>query len=225
MSGGNGDGDGDGDGAGDGDGDGQVFDNTLYPMADGATWTYLHKNNNGQVLSMEDVELQQVDWQGEVGYLQVDSPNANGVWTESVLVRDGDLVLRVHREDQTELAVSEIVDYDPGFPRVRDSWTTLGQTEELAYIRTATDGSGQNPMIEDRAHVFTVLAVDEEITVPAGTFTTIKIERVRSAGGAIGDRAIFWFAFGVGKIREERPADNVVEELVAVSIPGGIQLP
>jgi hypothetical protein len=35
----------------------------------------------------------------------------------------------------------------------------------------------------------------------------------------------FWFAPGIGKVREERPIEMEIEELVSVTIPGGANLP
>lgn len=64
------------------------------------------------------------------------------------------------------------------------------------------------PPREDRAQDrWTVLADDEELTVPAGTFTNV-VHLVRQ--GSIRDKH-YWYARGVGKLREE---GNQVEELV-----------
>lgn len=233
------DGDGDGDGgdgdgqpgdgdSGDGDGDsgdGDAYRDTLYPLAHGAQWTYLHKTTNGQVLGVEDVQMEEIVHEGQQAWLQVDSPGANGKWDESVLTREDGVVYRVHREQYDDNGTIEIVDYDPGFPRANDAWDTIGFAEEFLYDRTWTDGNGHNPDVEPRGHLFTVLALDDQITVPAGTFDCMKVERVRTVGNATGDRVLFWFAWGVGKVREERPADSVIEELASVSIPGGTVLP
>ncbi|PRP94292.1 TapB family protein [Enhygromyxa salina] len=201
------------------------FDDTLYPLADGATWTYIAKNTNGQVLGMEIVNTTEIDWEGETAWMIVDNINAKGEWTESVIVRDGTLSSRVHKEIKSDSGTVMIVDYDPGFARVDDSWDTVDFSEEFFYDRTEYDGNGLNPSVEARAHIFTVKAVNEKITVPAGTFDCVQVERVRSAGGAAGEIVVSWYAYGVGKIREERPADSRIEELASVSLPGGVDLP
>ncbi|KIG17675.1 hypothetical protein DB30_02950 [Enhygromyxa salina] len=201
------------------------YDDTLYPLADGATWTYIAKNTNGQVLGMEIVETTEIDWNGEQAWLLTDNVNAKGEWTESVLVRDGTLSSRVHKEVKSAGGTVMIVDYDPGFARVDDTWDTLDFSDELFYDRTEYDGNGLNPSVESRGHIFTVIDVNEKVTVPAGTFDCVQIERVRSVGGSAGEIVVSWYAFGVGKIREERPAESRVEELASVSLPGGVQLP
>ncbi|PRQ06994.1 TapB family protein [Enhygromyxa salina] len=202
-----------------------VYADTLYPLADGAHWTYLIKNLNGQILGMDIVDTQEIEWNGEQAFMLTDQPNAKGEWTQSVLVVDGTLATRVHKKILTENGVASIVDYDPGFARVDDTWDVLGFSDELFYDRTETDGDGLNPKLEPRGHIFTVEAVHEQVTVPAGTFDCVKIERVRSVGTNAGELAISWYAFGVGKIREERPAESRIEELAIVSLPGGVQLP
>lgn len=203
-----------------------AFEHTFYPLADNATWTYLSKTTSGQVLGMEVVEMVEIEWEGQQAFLQSDSPSAQGKWTEAVLMRIGeDEVFRVHKEIQTPMGTQTIVDYDPGFLRANDAWTEVDQFQEYEYIRTQTDGDGGNVDIEDRGHAYTVLAVGEEVTVPAGTFDTILVERIRTAGTNVGERVLFWYARGVGKVREERPAEQKIEELISASIPDGIELP
>ncbi|KIG15563.1 hypothetical protein DB30_05437 [Enhygromyxa salina] len=201
------------------------YADTLYPLADGAHWTYLIKNLNGQIVGMDIVDTTELDWDGEQAWMLTDQPNAKGEWTQSVLVRDGSVSTRVHKKILTDGGIASIVDYDPGFARVDDTWDTLNFSEELLYERTETDGQGNNPKVEARGHIFTVQAVHEMVTVPAGTFDCVKIERVRSVGTNAGEITISWYAFGVGKVREETPAESRVEELAKVSLPGGVDLP
>ena len=142
-----------------------------------------------------------------------------------MLVSDGTHVRRVHREEMDQVSTTAIIDYDPGFLRCSEDWTVVGMPEEFLYDRTAYDGNGQNPVVEARGHTFEVLAIGEQITVPAGTFDCVKVERVRTVGAESGALVWFWFAPGVGKVREERPIEMEIEELASVSIPGGVTLP
>lgn len=228
-----GDGDtGDGD-PGDGDtGDGDTgndpdpnIENSLYPLVEGAQWTYLVTTTGGQILKMDSMQAHEITWNGSKAWEIVDEPNDEGKWNVSVLMRIGDLIARVHREEMVDENKVAIIDYDPGFVRVSEAWITPGIMEELLYERTAYDGEGQNPDVEARGHTFEVLAVDEEVTVPAGTFDCVKIERVRTVGAESGALVWYWYAPGIGKVREERPIEMEIEELVSVSIPGGVDLP
>lgn len=56
--------------------------------------------------------------------------------------------------------------------------------------------------------VWTVLAVDEEVTVPAGTFKAMVVEKVGNSGAS--DKK-FWFARGVGKVKETGVNDQTEE--------------
>jgi hypothetical protein len=198
---------------------------SLYPLVDGAEWSYVVKSTSGQILGMDNTAISETTWDGMPAFALTDEPNANGNWSVSTLVRDGDAVFRVHREEMGQAGTTAILDYTPGFIRARDSWTTVGFMEEILYDRTEYDANGQNPMVEARGHTYEVLAINEEVTVPAGTFNCVKVERVRTIGTESGALAIFWYAPGVGKVREERPVEMEIEELVSVSIPGGVDLP
>lgn len=197
---------------------------SLYPLVDGATWTYLLTTNSGQVEGMEIVNATEITWDGDQAWELIDNPNDKGNWTQSVIVRDGDRTMRVHKQQNGPLGIIELVDYDPGFTRANDQWDTVGEFEEQFYDRIAYDASGENPVLEPRGHSYEVIAI-ETITVPAGTFEAVQVERVRTVGAAAGERVISWYVPGVGKIRELRPADSTIEELVSVAIPGGANLP
>ena len=56
------------------------------------------------------------------------------------------------------------------------------------------------------------------VTVPAGTFSTIRLRRqvLVGAGGGEGADKTFWFAEGIGKIKE---TGGQTEELSAYSLP------
>ncbi|MFV8751737.1 hypothetical protein ACNOYE_14425 [Nannocystaceae bacterium ST9] len=198
---------------------------SLYPLVDGAQWSYVVTNTGGQVLGMDVTSLSASTWNGMQAFDLVDEPDAQGDWSVSTLIQSGDEIMRVHREEMGQGGTTAILDYDPGFVRASDAWTAVGVMEEFLYDRIAYDGNGQNPMVEARGHTFEVLAVGEQVSVPAGTFDCVKVERVRTVGTEAGALAWFWYAPGVGKVREERPVEMEIEELVSVSIPGGVDLP
>jgi hypothetical protein len=61
---------------------------------------------------------------------------------------------------------------------------------------------------------WTVEAVDEMVTVPAGTFKCLRVHSTES--GAKGYDSTFWFARNVGKVKE---TGTEVRELLGYSIP------
>lgn len=198
---------------------------SLYPLVDGAMWTYVSTNAAGQALGMEIVEASAITYDGADAFLFVDNPNADGEWTESTIARKGTAAMRVFKELKTAAGPYEVVEYDPGFMRVDDAWTESGGKGELTYMRSQTDGMGSVPDVEMRGHIFNVTSVSEMVTTPAGVFDCIAVERVRTTGVTAGERVLSWYAAGVGKVKEERPADNRFEELTTVSIPGGASHP
>lgn len=194
---------------------------SYYPLVDGANWTYLQKTTSGQISGTEVVDASASTWEGKDVILLTDNPDGSGEYTQSTIYRDGTAARRIHKELKNAVGAYTIVDYDPGFTRADDAWDTVGGLGELTYQRTESDGEGNDPVEETRGHDWTVNALNESVTVPAGTFSCISVTRVRTTGATAGEVVHFWFASGVGKVREERPAEGKIEELVSFDIPGG----
>jgi hypothetical protein len=71
------------------------------------------------------------------------------------------------------------------------SWTVSYQEVEVDPV------AGETTVSKDET--WSVVAVGESVTVPAGTFSTLHVRKVTSGDA---DKQ-FWFAAGVGKIKEE----------------------
>jgi hypothetical protein len=67
---------------------------------------------------------------------------------------------------------------------------------------------------EMTSEVWSVVAVDEPVTVPAGTFKALVLEKIVAANGS--DKK-FWFVRGVGKVKETGVGDQT-EELIKYTI-------
>jgi hypothetical protein len=86
---------------------------------------------------------------------------------------------------------------------VGGSWSVTYQIERTS----ARDGSE----LKEKIHQFDVEAMDETITVPAGTFTAIRVRRTDPSDGSYRQ---YWYVAGLGKVREvEGNGDS--EELTA----------
>jgi hypothetical protein len=92
-----------------------------------------------------------------------------------------------------------------------DDWT-----QECVVASTASSCAPGAIKPGTTTHKYTVLDVAAKLTVPAGTFTTVKIQRENVTSP---ETKLFWFAAGVGKIREENPTTGAVTELTAYEIP------
>ena len=71
-----------------------------------------------------------------------------------------------------------------------------------------------SPVTTSKHDTWVVEATDAQITVPAGTFTCLQLRNLNTVTGS--DNR-YWFAQGVGKIREEGATQ--VEELTSYSLP------
>lgn len=195
---------------------------SLYPMVAGATWTWDNLDLNGTVKFEEMATMSATTFDGQPAFLLIDGAGGSGTNTESTLLRRGSRALRVHKEVKTGSTTEFLVDYTPGFTRVDDSWDTAGESYNLNYLRVETDGAGGNRKEDTRVHDFEIIAIDAEVTVPAGTFTCVHIRRTRAdQGGSMGVQVEAWYAPGVGKVKELR--EDRSEVLTSYSIPGGMQ--
>ena len=188
-------------------------DADYFPLADGATWTYQHTTQDGQVWD-EVVVMRSVEFNGMPAFEQEDNGN-NGESSISTLVRDGTAVMRVHKQVNLASAVLMTAEYDPGFLRFDNGWAE-GDSVVWAYDRAEYDANGM--LVDDtpRNQLYTVEAMSVEVTVPAGTFDCVQVLRERVETGEL---KRFWFADGVGKIKHETVQTGATEELSAYEIP------
>jgi hypothetical protein len=99
-----------------------------------------------------------------------------------------------------------------------DPHTAANAVWETMHEEKVYDSSAPAGKTIAKTERWTIEAVGEMVTVPAGTFTTIRVRRVTlvGAGGDEGADKTYWFAEGVGKIKE---TGGQTEELAAYSLP------
>lgn len=199
----------------------------FYPMRDGASWTYLHSKGGGwsELVTLErsssDPDLFE---QHQTGHPDGDASRSD------LRVVDG-AVLRVAADQLLDDELVYSVVYEPGFMRFSDAWldAEIGDTFIEEYDRTETDVGEAAKPTRARAHRFTVEALSEDVTVPAGVFRNcLRVRRERAldliedAGTALAQEEqekLFWFAAGVGKVREENLITGSTEVLSAYEVP------
>ena len=99
------------------------------------------------------------------------------------------------------------VDESPDHLMAGAAWT-------LSYMdmhTSASKPSSDKTITEN----WTTDAANETVTVPAGTFSAVKITRTNTADGTTKSQ---WFVPGVGKIRESNTTGHL-EELMSYMIP------
>lgn len=90
----------------------------------------------------------------------------------------------------------------------------LGTSWDEQYTE---EGGGTPGLRRDR---WTVEAIDEPVTVPAGAFRCVRLRRDELINSNPREEAhkVYWFAPGVGKVKELADLGNRVEELVAYQL-------
>jgi hypothetical protein len=184
----------------------------LAPLETGARWTYRITDPTKGVFEKDVVVI---------GRGAVPDSSATAVETRDteptseetawVDVQDG-LLVRHREEDRRAGVLVRVTTWDPAAPKTlaavpAEGWTTQVTANEREWH---PDGSvsTKSPIYE-----FTVLATAEAVTVPAGTYTCVKVRRRRLDKI---DVKTYWLAPGVGKVREE---GERIEELASYT-PG-----
>lgn len=141
-----------------------------------------------------------------------------GSQTQLTWQEESSIAIVRHRDD-TFLLDGGVIDstlYAPSKIRIRtvaaDVMTAATYVEN--YAETVTQ-PGMQPSTATRMITWRVINGAEQITVPAGTFTAVHLERKR---GATADKE-YWFVRGVGKVRELAIGTNRVEVLRSYTHP------
>ncbi len=186
-----------------------------FPLVDGGSWVYRHTHQvDGQWI--EEVFMAATTFDGEPAFLVSDTPDLSQEISLQTWQRIGSAVSRVYREQTLDGDVVLTVTYDPGFLRFDSSWNAVGVVTDNVYRREETKPDGTSSAAI-REQTFTVLDTAASVTVEAGSFDDcLLVERARADNGST---AHFWFARGVGKVREEDPETQTVEELVSFELP------
>ena len=207
----------------DGGGGGGGGDSTgrYMPLDEGASWTYRVTDvGDGTVTT----KTQSVEAFEDIGGMKAGimafrlrREKDNG-YTLSWQEDTGDAVVR-HREesyDATDAMESEDW-FDPGKLRIDESegHTALDATFADDYTETTIDHTNAGEMtMTTKAETWVVQAVDDEVDVPAGTFTCLKLFRSNDGTGVA---KTYWFARGVGKVKES--GGSQIEELSDYTLP------
>ena len=184
------------------------------PMEVGRVWTYQVTPIGGApeiktstVEALEDIGGEKA---GTTGFrVRTEKPDGVTVsWQEDT----GTAIVRHREQEQTTTGSITVEEYYVPF-RTRLDESPAHLENAAAWSESFTNrtvGVGDTA----RQDQWTVEAVDEQVTVPAGTFSCIKVHRVGADAGQADKR--YWFARGVGKVKEE---GGQLEELMATSAP------
>ncbi len=192
------------------------------PLAVGATWTYQVTDTNNvaytktsAVASLEDVGGA---FAGTMAY-KVSENVKNSTQYTWYQMTDTD-VRRLHDQQlDSSGALSSDDWYMPYNLRVDETPEHLadGAKWQLSYEDDHTSAK-KPPKTTTTTEDWSVDAANETVTVPAGTFSALRITRTDTASG--GSAKTQWFVPGVGKIREQNNTGHL-EVLTDYQIPSG----
>lgn len=190
------------------------------PLATGMSWNFRVTNRTDGTIgvktqtvgALEDVGGSKA---GTMAYRLTTTKTGGSVvsWQEDV----GERIIR-HREQDMAGGTQGDEIYDPYKLRVdeTEAHTAVDASWTESYDETATPAGSTVSTTTPKTETWTVEAVDEQVTVPAGTFCALRVRKVSAADVAGSDKT-YWFVRGVGKVKEET-ADRL-EELTEYSAP------
>jgi hypothetical protein len=182
------------------------------PLVVGATWTYEVTSSGETTMQTVTVEAEDTFAGAEPGArgFRVVTRKPYGVTVTAWWEDRGDQVVR-HRELSVDGKGNTYGDesFLPGRPVVDElaKHETVGATWKQRFSDIILDSG--TTYSDCKADKFETQSVEESVTVPAGTFTSLKIKRTDSGATA-------WFAQGVGKVKQ---VSGTTAELVSFSIP------
>lgn len=203
------------DGAGGGDGGGP--DLALLPLSVGARWTYrvtdAASGASADKVSVVEAE-EPVPGREAVTAFRVRTEKLRGVSVSWQAVVDGRVVrFREESYDAAGVKTHEEI-YEPAKLRIdlRAERLAPGARWQETFLETSTDFPGGTTTLE-KVQNWEVVAVGETIVASGRAYETIRLRRWGELGQS--DKT-YWFARGVGKVREE---GGQTEVLLGYSIP------
>ncbi len=185
---------------------------SLLPVAIGNTWVY--EEIGGVDPGTVTKTVTETQTYRDQNTFVFETTQTNSVTTKrSNWLVDGERVVRLRQERYDSADVLQNYrEYEPGFLRMSNALNEVGVELVEEHTRTEFLADGTKGIPAPKTYTWTVEAVDEEVTVPAGTFSCVRVHRVDSD---VGEKT-YWYAEGVGKVREEGPTED--EELADYTI-------
>lgn len=184
-----------------------------FPLSEGLRWTYQRFDPTGSG-RVEVAEMRRISWEGSVGYqVTWSTPGADASESEVWAVQR-EQVMRVRETELSDGEVSELTTYEPGFLRFDFSWSDSDTETAIEHVRAIRDALG-GQRVQTRQHRYSVLNARVSVDVPAGRFSDcLWVER-----SGDGDTTQFWFAPGIGLVRQLEVDTEQSDELVEFESP------
>lgn len=185
----------------------------LAPLGTGARWTYRVTD------AVAGVFEKQVEVLGPaavpestataIAVRDLEPTNEERAWLE---VKDGFLV-RHREEDRKAGLLVRATSWTPAAPKALAALADAGYTARVTVSEREWHPDG-SVTTKDQIYAFEVIATGVAVTVPAGTFSCVQLERQRLDKAE--PKRTYWLSPGIGKVKE---TGERVEELVSY-VPG-----
>jgi hypothetical protein len=188
------------------------------PLVMNATWTYL-VNEPGLSYEKNNVVEALEDLGGiKAGTMAYRVREMLPTETQLTWYQPSETVVMRHREQALDTA--GVMKSESWFSpyRLRLDETTEHTAAGATWNATFTENhtSRSKPAKQTtKTETWTVMAAEESVTVPAGTFNALRVSRTDQSDGSI---KTFWFVRGIGKVKETT-ATGHTEELSRYNIP------
>lgn len=183
---------------------------SLWPLTRGTTWTYrITDPTRGTFEKKVEVLGEQTVPQTSMKAIAVRSTQPHLEELSWQLEMSG-VVVRLREEDRKAGTLARVTTWSPATVKAisqaqNPGWSYSSDIRELTRLG---DGTTED---KDKTYVWTVEAVNETVTTPAGTFTNaIRLKRAR--GDKENQERTYWLVPGIGKVKED---GERLEELVS----------
>ena len=179
-----------------------------YPIAVGSWWEYYEQS--GEKSRYDIIGTETVEFDHGIGARTVflrERKSSNDLLSRIVeyIEDDGDRVVRYRQLIYDDFGIlTDQYDEDPGFLKFDRTQASVGDEWECSSTRYSVplDGS-PSYVLDEWKYIYEVISFDELVTVPAGIFPCIGIQRVTAMGdGSDQPPRNYYFADGVGKVKE-----------------------
>ncbi|WP_224245917.1 hypothetical protein [Hyalangium gracile] len=187
---------------------------TLWPLTQGSTWTY----------RIDDPQKGVFDKRVEVvGQQTVPGTTMTATAVRSVqpyleelswqVELQSGLVVRLREEDLKDGKVVRSTTWSPATVKSLAQPQNVGWSYSSSIQETVRMDDGTVDE-KDRTYVWRVVAVNETVVVPAGTFTN-AIKVLRDRPDKAGKERVYWLVPGIGKVKED---GERLEELTSYDV-------
>jgi len=190
------------------------------PMAIGASWVYQVTDTNNVAYTKTSTVVAYEDvggaFAGTMTYKLSETVKSSTqyTWYQSTATD----TRRLHDQSLDSTGALSSDDwYTPYNLRIDEApeHLTAGAAWQLTYEDAHTSAK-KPPKTTSTTENWSCDAVGDTVTVPAGTFTAVRITRTDTASG--GSAKTQWFVAGVGKVREQNDSGHL-EVLTSYTIP------